>query len=247
MTSSIYAIISVVVASLISLIGAFTLRFNITTLKKASNIILGFAVGAMLGDVFLHILPEVRAAGGKSIVISALPLVGILLFFSIEKLLRWHHSHTLEPEKGTNPIAAISIAGDAIHNLIDGLIIGASYLVSFPLGLATTIAIILHEIPQEIGDFGILIHSGMRADRALFFNFLSSLAAVAGTIVALGIGTQAEDFTVYLLPIAAGGFIYIAGSDLVPELHQQVRLKHSLFQLISVILGIAAMAALLLL
>ena len=249
MSLTLYALASVIIVSLTSLIGVLTLRIKTSTLKKFSDIIVSFAVGAMFGDVFIHLLPETYAYFEKTdnLILLFLPFVGIFMFFFIEKVLRWRHSHIPVTETTTKPIATLSIAGDSLHNFIDGVIIGASYLISLPMGLASTFAIILHEIPQEMGDFGILLHAGIKADRALFFNFLSSLVAVIGTIIALAVGSNFSGFTNYLLPVAAGGFIYIAGTDLVPELHQKTRIKHSLLQFAAIVAGIGAMAALLIL
>jgi len=134
-----------------------------------------------------------------------------------------------------------NLIGDGVHNLVDGLVIGASYLVGIPLGITTTIAIILHEIPQEIGDFGVLVHGGFTRKKALMLNLLTALTAVAGVIISLLIGTKIQNYTLFLLPFTAGGFIYIAGSDLIPELHKEVKPLKSLFQLIAILLGIGIM------
>ena len=142
----------------------------------------------------------------------------------------------------------MNLFGEALHNFIDGLIIGASYLVSVPAGVATTLAVALHEIPQEIGDFGVLIHGGFSKGKALMLNFLSALTAVLGVIVALALSGMIESISLILVPIAAGGFIYIAGSDLIPELHKHSeKFGESLGHLIVFILGILVMGLLLLL
>lgn len=146
-----------------------------------------------------------------------------------------------------HPFAYTNLVGDALHNFIDGLIIVASYTASIPVGIATTIAVILHEIPQEIGDFGILLHGGFTKSRALALNFLTALAAILGAIVAFWLSGFVEGIQKFLIPLAAGGFIYIAGSDLIPELHKETKVSRSIGQIISFILGIAIMAALLLL
>ena len=132
-------------------------------------------------------------------------------------------------------------------NFIDGIIIGASFLISVPVGLATTLAVILHEIPQEIGDFAVLLHSGYTKKRALWLNFLSALTAILGAIVLFTIGNMAEVSSFYFLPIAAGGFIYIAVADLIPELHKTKEVKYSVLQILAVIVGVLAMVALTLL
>jgi zinc and cadmium transporter len=138
----------------------------------------------------------------------------------------------------------MNLIGDGIHNFLDGMIIGASYAVSLSIGIATTLAVILHEIPQEIGDFGILLHGGLTRKKALFFNFLTATLAIAGTVISLVIGTQVKKYSLILLPVTAGGFIYIAGSDLIPELHKELSLPKSIMQFISMLFGIAIMALL---
>ncbi|MEK6941507.1 MAG: ZIP family metal transporter, partial [archaeon] len=132
------------------------------------------------------------------------------------------------------------------HNFIDGTLITGSYLVSVPVGIATTVAVILHEIPQEIGDFGVLLHSGFSKNKALLFNFLSALTAVLGAIIALYFNSLVENFEVLLVSFAVGGFIYIAGSDLIPELHHEEGTKNSIIQIIVFLLGILTMGLLLL-
>ena len=139
----------------------------------------------------------------------------------------------------------MNLIADGAHNFIDGVLIGVSYMVSLPIGIATTIAVILHEIPTEIGDFGVLLHAGYSTRRALQYNFLSALMAVAGTLLALSIGPSISSFTTAVLPITAGGFLYIAGSDLIPELHREINLKHTLLQFLAILAGIGLMVALL--
>src|SRR4030042_729874 len=140
-----------------------------------------------------------------------------------------------------------ALFGDAIHNLIDGMLIGASFLVSFPIGISTTVAIFLHEIPQEIGDFSVFLHGGLKPKKAIFFNFLSALTAFLGAVGSLIIGERLQGFGLFLLPVAAGGFLYIAGSDLLPEPHPAKKSSTSIIQLISIILGVGVMVLLLLL
>ena len=139
----------------------------------------------------------------------------------------------------------MNIIGDGAHNMFDGLAIGASYIISLPVGIATTLAVILHEIPQEIGDFGILIHGGLSTWRALFFNLVSALFAVIGAVIALSVGPHLKEVLAALLPVTAGGFIYMAGSDLIPSLHDQKDFPKAWLQLVFILLGIAIMFLLL--
>lgn len=242
-----YTILSVLVVSLISLIGIVTLSINTKRLHKILLYLVSFAAGALLGDVFIHLIPELIEEGNFTLQTSFLILGGILIFFSIEKIVHWQHCHIPQNGGHNHPFVVTNLVGDGVHNFLDGLIIGASYLVNIPVGIATTIAVIFHEIPQEIGDFGVLLHGGFSKSKALLFNFLSALTAVAGGLIAVLASGIIPSITNYLIPLTIGGFIYIAGSDLIPELHKNFETKKSLFQIIALILGIAVMASLLLL
>lgn len=236
---------SVLLVSMTSLVGVFTLSLKPERLKKIILYLVSFAVGALFGDTFIHLLPEAYESLGYGMMTSLNVVLGILLFFILEKVIRWRHCHIVtEDEHHMHPVVAMNLVGDAVHNFIDGMIIGVSYAVSIPIGVTTTLAVFLHEIPQEIGDFGVLLHGGMSAKKALFFNFVSALFALLGAAVALTFGAMVENFAVALLPITAGGFIYIAGSDLIPELHHEVRAKTSMMQFLMIVLGVAVMALL---
>ena len=242
-----YAIISVIIVSLISLIGLVTISVKIKKLKKIIIYFVSFAAGALFGGAFIHLLPEAIEETSSTLTIFLFVLIGIIFLFIIEKIVNWRHCHDLECKGHPSPFAYTNLVGDGIHNFIDGLIIGAAYLVNFQVGIATTIAVVLHEIPQEIGDFGVLIHAGFSKAKALWFNFLTALTAIIGAIVALSLSTHIENLTMFLIPFAAGSFIYIAGSDLIPELHKEVKVSKSIIQLIVFILGIAIIFSLLLL
>lgn len=240
-----YSLLSVFVVSLISFVGIFT--FPISE-KKLQNILLyfvSFSVGALLGDVFIHLLPEVIEKNGFELNISMYILLGIITSFVIEKILHWRHLQSAKVDKHHRPFAIMNLFGDAVHNFIDGLIIGASYVAGLAVGIASTIAVILHEIPQEIGDYGVLLHGGFSKNKALFFNFLTALTAVIGVIASLLLNAKTKHITTFLLPFAAGNFIYIAGSDLIPELHKEVSLKKNVLQFASLILGVLVMLLLL--
>ena len=240
----IYTIGSVVLVSAISFIGILTLLFDRERLNKMLLFLVSFAVGGLFGDAFIHLLPESFEKLGAKLTTSLFIVLGILLFFVLEKFVRWRHCHIPTSEEHPHHLVTMNLIGDGMHNFIDGMLIGASYIVSFPIGITTTIAIILHEIPQEIGDFGVLIHGGLSVRKALLFNFMSASVAAIGAIISLVIGTPIEGYTTALLPITAGGFLYIAGSDLIPELHHEVRASRSLWQLISIMLGVGIMALL---
>lgn len=241
---AIYAFASVIVVSLVSLVGVFTLSLKEERIRKYTFMLVSLAVGALLGDAFIHIIPETFESGASPTLISLLIIIGIIIFFIIEKFLHWHH-HGQDPEHHhVHPVGKLVLISDGVHNLIDGLIIGASYFAGIEVGIATTVAVILHEIPQEIGDFAVLLHAGYTKKRALWLNFLSALMAIIGVVIAVLIGGATESFETFVLPVAAGGFIYIALSDLIPELHKTTRAKHSLYQIIAVVVGILAMLAL---
>jgi zinc and cadmium transporter len=169
-------------------------------------------------------------------------MAGFLLFFLVEKYLHWHHHHDADSGIHIHPVGYINLVSDGIHNFIDGVLIGVSFLTSIPLGIATTLAVILHEIPQEIGDFGVLISAGFTRKRALWLNFATALTAVVGTVLALVFGGRLETLTAYAIPLTAGGFLYIAAVDLLPPLHKETRPSRSLLQLIAIIAGVAIMA-----
>lgn len=243
----VYTLMAVLLVSLVSLIGVFTISLDRERLKRILSFLVSFAVGGLFGSTFIHLLPESYERLGMDIKTSLYILSGILIFFAVEKFLRWRHCHIPASEEHLHPVVTLSLVGDGVHNLIDGMVIGASFSVSTPLGLTTTLAVILHEIPQEIGDFGILLYGGLSVGKALIFNFLSALLAVAGAVLTLIIGPHIEGFSLSLLPIAAGGFLYIAGSDLIPELQHEASLTKSLWQAFFMILGIGLMAILVLL
>ena len=256
-----YSILSILAVSLVSFVGAITLGIKSEKLKKILIYFISFSAGALFGDAFIHLFPEIIKEQGFGLSVSFYILFGILLFFILEKIVHFqqYHCHGDEchielqktPMKSrknhVKSFAYMSLIGSSLHNFIDGTIIAASYLVSFPIGLATTIAVFLHEIPHELGDFSILIHGGFSKGRALFVNFISALVSLIGMVFTLLLSSYVPNLQMILIPIAAGGFIYVAGSDLIPELHKDSGLKTSIIQIITFILGILVMAGLLVL
>jgi len=235
---------SVILVSLLSLVGVVTLSLNRQRLQKVLIFFVAFAVGALFGDVFIHLLPESFDKIGANLTTSLLVIGGFLMFFVLEKFIRWRHVGSAAEEKRLRPVVSMNLVGDAAHNLIDGMLIAASFMVSIPIGITTTLAIVLHEIPQEIGDFSILVHGGLSVRKALSFNLLASAMAVIGAIITLLIGERFESFASFLLPVTAGGFIYIAGPDLIPELQQEIKVSNSVWQFSAILLGIIIMALL---
>ncbi len=243
-TIYLYTFASVIAVSFISFIGLFFLSLREELLRKYIFIFISIAVGALLGDALIHLIPEALLSSTNATLTSVLVVGGILFFFILEKFLHWHHHGEDTEENHIHPVGKLVLFSDGVHNFIDGMTIAASFLVSVPLGIATTIAVILHEIPQEIGDFAVLLHSGYTKKKALWLNFLSAITAILGAIVIFAIGEKAEMASSYFLPIAAGGFIYIAVADLIPELQKTKQMRHSLLQILAVVIGILAMVAL---
>ena len=239
-TTYLYSIGSVTIVSLISLLGVVFLSSREDVIKKYLYIFISLAVGALLGDSFIHLIPEALEES-LGVTTSILIIVGILFFFVLEKFLHWHHHGEDTEEDHIHPVGKLVLFSDGVHNFLDGIIIAASFAVSVPVGIATTLAVVLHEIPQEIGDFAVLIHSGYNKTKALWLNFVSALTAVLGVGVFFVLGEFAESLSLYFVPIAAGGFIYIAVADLIPELHKTKAIKHSIYQITAVILGVGVM------
>lgn len=243
----VYSLASVLIVSLISFVGVVALSIRADKLKSILIYIVSFSAGALFGDAFIHLLPEAVEKVGFGLDISLYIISGIATLFIVEKVIHWRHCHLPITKNHVHPFAVTNLVGDGVHNFIDGLIIGASYLASIPVGIATTLAVILHEIPQEMGDFGVLTHGGFSRRKALFFNFITALTAVLGAIVSLVISSYIENIVTFLVPFAAGVFIYIAGSDLIPELHKEVKAIKSLFVFAMFILGVLIMLPLLML
>ncbi len=242
-----YALVSVLIVSIVALVGIVTLWLRLSLLKRIVLWLVSFSAGALLGDVFFHLLPEVIGDWWRPISASLWILWWILFGLITEKVIRRNHCHMPITKQHTHPVAIMNLVWDMVHNLIDGLIIGASYLVSVPVGIATTLAVVLHEIPQEIWDFGVLIHGGFSRRKALLLNFLTALTAVIGVVIAFVLYRYTDGIIVMLIPFAAGTFIYIAGSDLIPELHKENTLAHSIPQILFFLLWIGIMSTLLLL
>jgi zinc and cadmium transporter len=241
----IYSLLSVLIVSSISVIGLFTISLKDDVLKKILLYLVSFSVGGLLGDAFIHILPQAIEMN-TSLSLSAYILSGILISFIVEKFIHWRHCHIPTSRMHPHPFALMNLVGDGVHNFIDGLI-GASYLTSFQVGFATTMAVILHEIPQEMGDFGVLLHGGFEKKRALLMNFVTALTAVVGVIISLVLFSFIGGLTAFLLPFTIGSFVYIASSDLIPELHKETEPIKSLIELLMIIAGISMMLLLLLL
>ena len=247
----VYTLISVWAVSLISLIGLLTFPIKEQKLRSLLLYLVSFSAGALFADAFIHLIPEAAGTNSLELKVSMVPLYilsGIITSFILEKLIQWRHCHIPTSEEHPHPFAYMNLFGDGVHNFIDGVVVAGSYIASLPVGIATTLAVVFHEIPQEIGDYGVLLHGGFSKNKALLFNFLTALTAILGALLALALSAiiPIENFTVFLLSFAAGEFIYIAGSDLVPELHKETEPSKSLLQLVAFIFGVIIILCLLL-
>jgi len=233
--------------SLIALIGIIFVKLNEEKTKRISHFLISFAAGTLLGAVFFDILPEAiehsAEYGGEIDPVFLAAVVGFILFFVFEKTLIWYHRHDEHhareiPRAQTGPLI---LFGDAVHNFIDGIIIGLSFLADPALGVTATIAIAFHEIPQEIGDFSVLLHSGFSKGYALFFNFLVATTTILGALFAYFVSSAVnlDTFLPIALGLISGGFIYIASVDLIPEINKETRLGHSIATSALFVIGLA--------
>lgn len=230
---------SVTVVSLIAFIGIIFIGLKEDKLKRLTMILVGFASGTLIGGAFLHLLPESLTPENDATTVFWYVIIGIISFFALEKFLYWRHCH--EKECPTHTFVYLNLIGDGIHNFIDGMVIAATFMVSFELGFATTLAVIFHEVPQEIGDFGVLVYGGLSRRKALTYNFISAVTAILGALATYFLAYLRSVETL-LVPFAAGGFIYIAATDLMPELHKKSHAGESIVQLFVILLGIGLMA-----
>lgn len=232
--------------SFFSLTGIYVLALSEEALHRVIFIIVGFSAGTILGAVYFDLLPEAIELVENDVVYVYLAL-GFVFFFFLERFIYWYHGHgheddiehlPVKPGKAnTKEFAYLNLVGDAIHNFIDGLIIATSFLVNSNVGVAATVAVIFHELPQEMGDYGILIYSGFTRKRALILNFVVALTVVLGGVTALFLIESVEALSGFLIALAAGGFIYLGASELIPELHQEKDFGRSVIQFSAFILG----------
>lgn len=219
---------------LLAFAGALLYFVFSNNIKKILIILVSFTTGALIGGVFFHFLPEAMEKL-SDIQTYSVAIFGFFVFFAIEKFLYWHHCH--EGECKEHPFTYLLLVGDAIHNFIDGLIIAGSFLISIQTGIITSILVIVHELPQEIGDFGVLIYGGLEKGKALGYNFLSQITSILGGILGFFIFTTKE-YVIYLLPFTAGGFIYIVIADLIPEIFKEKNKKKVIINIITILIGI---------
>jgi len=234
------------VISLIAFVGALTLFLKEKSLNKILMVLVAFSAGALVGGAFLHLMPEaiIQVGVDEVSILNAFLylLLGFCIFFILEQLIRWHHHHaTTHPE--IMSFSYLILISDGVHNLIDGLVMAASFMVSSPIGIVTALAIALHEIPQEIGDFGVLVYGGFKRSKALILNYVSATMVIFGGIIGYLLYDWIGSSIVFLLPFAAGNFIYIACTDLIPEIRFKESIKKSLVRFCVFLTGMGLMLA----
>lgn len=235
---AVHALLSVLAVSAIPLILALLLPHDERLLRRLVRWLVCFAVGALLGAAFLHLIPEAIAHNEDWLPAAATVLIGFLSFFVLERHL-WTHQHAIGARRaGLPPLAALNVFGDGAHNLVDGMAIAAAYLADPSLGLTTTVAVLLHEVPQEIGDYGVLLHAGLTRRRAIGVNLLSAIVALLGAMIVLLAGPSITGLSEGIVPFSAGGFIYIAAADLIPQLKEEPQATHTGWLLLAITLGI---------
>lgn len=239
MGTLLWILLATVLNSLVALAGVVSLAVSRKTLDRLLIALVGFSAGALLSGAFFHLLAE-SLERMQSTTAFIYVFAGFILFFIIERFLHWHHCHKGKCDVHT--FNYLILIGDGIHNFIDGLIIATSFMVDVSFGIVTTLLIMGHEVPQEIGDFGVLVYGGFGRKKALLFNLLSQCTCIIGGLAGFFF-SQASAASVFLLPFAAGGFIYIGASDLVPELHREPRMKRAVVSFLFFLAGIGAMAA----
>ncbi len=238
-----YILVFNLLGSVIALAGGLILLKKTKFTAKISHYVTSFAAGALLATALFDLIPEAIEEGENlGIVVGTVfiyVLFGIIFFFLLERLLHWFHHHGIEEHeiKG-KPIIPLLVVGDTIHNFIDGIAIATTFAISIPMGIVTTFAVGTHEIPQEVGDFGVMLSHGVKRSKVLLINILSALASFLGAILAFYFGSQIEGLAVFFLAVSGGFFLYIALSDLIPEIHHQNKKRFALAETLCLLLGI---------
>jgi zinc and cadmium transporter len=235
MSALFWIVVSSLGMSLIALIGLITLALNEEQLRKLLLPMVAFSAGSLIGGSFLHLIPEALARTGLGVSVFLWIIAGFSLFFLMEQFLNWHHHHAVAADHKA-PVTYMILIADGLHNFIGGLAIASSFLVSIEVGAVTWIAAAAHELPQELGDFGILVHGGWKKYRALFVNFISASMILPGGLITYFVSIEMD--TTFLLPFAAGNFIYIAASDLIPEVKHEKRLSKNLIHFVAFASGV---------
>lgn len=243
-----YIIIFTLIGSIGSLVGGLLLLYKQNYAVKISHYLTAFAAGTLLGAAFFDLLPEAlheAEHAGAETDVFLWTLVGMLGLFLVERFIHWYHHHHVfkflshKNERGeSEPVVPLLILGDTLHNFIDGVVIALTFMASIPVGIVTTIAVAAHEIPQEIGDFGVMIHKGVSRKKVLLVNIFSAIAALGGALLAYSFADLIEGFLPATLAIAAGFFIYISASDLIPEIHNEEKKEVAFVETILLFIGV---------
>jgi len=242
MNSLLWIILCTFLISIISLVGSIALFIREKLLEKILLVLVALSAGGLMGGAFLHLLPESVSEANSPVFITNLFsyfLFGFCIFFILEQFIQWTHEHYDLHEK--KPVSYLVLVSDFVHNFIDGLVIAGSFLMGFNVGIVTSIAIALHEIPQEIGDFGVLVYGGFEKRKALLWNFISAITVIFGGIMGFYLSNMIEGSALLLLPFAAGNFTYIAASDLIPEIKHGDSLKRNLTHFVTFLIGLLIM------
>lgn len=230
-----WIVLSGVLMSAIALVGAVTLVLKQSTLQRILLPLVALSAGSLIGGAFFHMIP----AGFESLqdisVVGFLVVSGFVAFFVLEQLLHWHHCHRAEADC-RRPLTYLVLVGDAVHNFLGGLAIAGTFLIDIRLGVVSWLAAAAHEVPQELGDFGVLVHGGWSKKQALLFNLFSALTFLAGSLLAYTASFAVD--VAWLVPFAAGNFLYIGASDLVPEVNKHPDAKTNLLHLSAFLLGL---------
>jgi len=237
------SLLSALIVATVSIIGIITFSFSDKLVQKILIVLISFSAGSLIGGAFFHLLPESIEENSNTLQVFGYALIGFCLFFLLERILRWHHCHKVDCDVHRH-LGFINLFGDGVHNLIDGLIIYSSFAVSPALGIPVTLSIILHEAPQEIGDFGVLLYAGYKKSKALLYNFIAASMVIVGVVIGFMLLDQIEGINSFLIPFAAGNFIYIAASDLIPEIHQEKSLAKSMISFAIFVLALLFMLGL---
>jgi zinc and cadmium transporter len=234
-----WIIVGGLLMSALALVGGLTMLLDENTQRRMVRPLVAFAAGSLLGGALLHMVPEAGSRAGGGIAVYLWVLAGFSAFLALEQFLHWHHCHRATADC-RQPLTYLILAGDGLHNLLGGLAVGAAFLADVRVGITTWLAAAAHEVPQELGDFGILVHGGWSRRRALLFNFLSAVTFLVGGLVAYAAAQRFD--TIGLLAFAAGNFIYVGASDLVPEVNRHREMKTNLVHFGAFVAGVAMLA-----
>ncbi|MCK9577986.1 ZIP family metal transporter [bacterium] len=238
--SIVVAFLGIIFVASLSFLGFLFFKLKQDALKKLLLVLVSFSAGALIGDVFFHLLPEVIEENPDNMWVWVSVILGLIVFFILEKIIHWRHCHIPTSKDHPHEFGIMNLIGDALHNFLDGLIIVGAFLIDFNLGIATILAVIAHEVPQKIGDFGILVYAGYSRLKAMILNFIFSLISILGGFLAL-FWINNELILSLLASFTAGSFVYIAVADLIPEIKKETSTKYSFIQLFSIIIGIIMM------